>query len=216
MDGGGRGADDAPSSRHKGGKRKRGTQHKRREKSKANDGDATACKPIDRYPAVEERREDTTAELVVSQEACPPQPQLMPAEKGGREEDIAHAGNSEATEQQLPTKEQVRNPEAGVVLRCPPHPLSEILTALKTSASRQDAATREPVDEQRALKYCVVVSVFALVCLYYAGFLAAYLLLSPQREHRPSAATRDLPRTPWEFRPSTTSRQETSTPMAPP
>ncbi|XP_077511996.1 uncharacterized protein LOC144122900 isoform X2 [Amblyomma americanum] len=220
-------ADDAPSGKPEGKKRKR----KRKEKAKASDGDVTArhtSEPgSDPPPATEERREETTAELVLSHEkTCPPLgftalstigstkqgSQVVPTEsRSGRDEDTAHVASSEATREQLPTEEQARSPDVGRSLRCPPHPLSDILTALKTSAPRQDAGNLEPVDEHRTLKYCVVVSVLALVCLYYAGFLAAYLLLSAQPEHRPSAATHDLPRNEAEFRPRTASRQETST-----
>ncbi|KAL3254732.1 hypothetical protein MRX96_017482 [Rhipicephalus microplus] len=68
-------------------------------------------------------------------------------------------------------------------------------------------ATR--VDEDSSLKYCIVVSLFVLLCLYYAGFLTAYMLLSAQPQQRPMGRTVDPHYTQWVFSPST-SRQPAS------
>ncbi|XP_075722337.1 uncharacterized protein LOC142765373 [Rhipicephalus microplus] len=93
-------------------------------------------------------------------------------------------------------------------LRCPPHQFSEIVAVLHRDATLHETK-KKAVDEDSSLKYCVVVSLFVLLCLYYAGFLTAYMLLSAQPQQRPMGRTVDPHYTQWVFSPST-SRQPAS------
>ncbi|XP_070388678.1 uncharacterized protein [Dermacentor albipictus] len=92
--------------------------------------------------------------------------------------------------------------ETRQALRCPPHPFSEIVASLKATTHEQ-AGRKAVAGDDQSLKYCVAVSLFVLVCLYYVGFLAAYTLLSGQPPHRPAASGRtiELSHTQWVFRP---------------
>ncbi|KAL1477779.1 hypothetical protein MTO96_017043 [Rhipicephalus appendiculatus] len=98
-------------------------------------------------------------------------------------------------------------------LRCPPHQFSEIVAVLHRDAAHRETK-KKAVDKDRSLKYCVVVSLFVLLCLYYAGFLTAYMLLSAQPQQRPMGRTIDQHYTPWVFSPSTSGQPTSVNPLA--
>ncbi|KAH6940326.1 hypothetical protein HPB50_026700 [Hyalomma asiaticum] len=139
---------------------------------------------------------------------APNEPAVNP--EAGRDEDISHTTRGRASRSWHQYRPGDHNPDThgeGVscmetrpALKCPPHQFSEIVATLHTAA-HHEAGNKAP-DRDQSLKYCVVVSLFVLLCLYYAGFLAAYALLSAQTPHRPpvSGRTAETHNTQWAFK----------------
>ncbi|KAH7963930.1 hypothetical protein HPB52_023803 [Rhipicephalus sanguineus] len=186
-----------------------------------------------RQSLMDAHREENTAptERVINQE-------------NGHDEETSHTTHGHASKHRRKSRHEDRSPDTNAIdlsvmearpgLRCPPHQFSEIVAALHRSAAHQETQKNayhvyaasllvaaliisivvRSVDKDRSLKYCVVVSLFVLLCLYYAGFLTAYMLLSAQPQQRPSGRTVEQHYTQWAFKTRTSRQPESGNPPA--